>query len=345
MIEIDGAQGSGGGAVLRVASALSAVTGKPIHVFNVRKGRPQPGLKAQHLEGLKAVAELCNGELKGAELGSEEIHFHPGKIQGKELEINVGTAGSVGLLFQSLKLPASMAEKETKINISGGASFGKWAPPLLTSKSTLLPVLEKMGYKAEIRIERHGFFPVGGSRVEIDVFPCKKLKCLVLNRLEKITHIGGISIASKHLERARVAERQARATEGFLKSKGLEPRIKDMYVEADCPGSGIVLWATDGKTILGGDCIGEIRKRAEDVGKSAAHSLFDAIQSGATVDEKLSDQLLVFMAMAKGKSRIVAPRLTNHAKTNIWAIKKFLDVEFKIKEEKNRAVIECSGMK
>ncbi|MBL7160663.1 MAG: RNA 3'-terminal phosphate cyclase [Candidatus Aenigmarchaeota archaeon] len=345
MIDLDGAHGSGGGAVLRVASALAAVTGEEIHITNIRKGRPTPGLKTQHLEGLKAVAALCDGRLEGAELGSEEISFFPGKIKYGSLDIKPSTAASTGLIFQTLKLPASQAGGEVKITISGGATFGKWAPPLLTSQSILLPALGKMGYKANIRIERHGFFPAGGARTEVTISPCKEFNPLDLTALGKITHMGGISVASEHLQKARVAERQARAAERFLRENGLSPLIKEMYVKADCPGSGVVLWASDGKVILGGDCIGERWKKAEDVGMEAAQSLYKSIQSGATVDEKLSDQLLIFMAFAKGKSRIVAPRLTNHTKTNIWVIQQFLDVEFRTEDRGGNVLIECSGIR
>lgn len=330
---------------MRVASALSSVTGKPIHVYNIRKGRPNPGLQAQHLEGLKAVAQLCRGRLEGAELGSEEISFYPGKIQGKELNVKILTAGSIGLLFQTLKLPACMAEKEVKINVSGGATFGKWAPPLLATKNILLPVLEKIGYKAEIKIVKEGFYPAGGAKAEITVLPCKEFKPLVLESRGKITHIGGISVASNHLQNAKVAERQAREAESFLKKKGLKPLIKEIYAGAECPGSGIVLWASDGKAILGGDSIGERGKKAEEVGREAAEGLWKTISSGSTVDEKISDQALIFMAFAKGPSRIVAPRLTNHTKTNIWVIKKFLNVDFETRETGKNVMIACSGLK
>jgi RNA 3'-phosphate cyclase len=297
------------------------------------------------MEGLKAVAELCSGRLEGAEKGSEEIWFYPGKIRGRKLDIKISTAGSIGLVFQVLKLPASKADREVEINISGGATFGKWAPPLLASKNILLPVLEKTGYRAGIEIERHGFYPAGGARVSIRVSPCREFRPLVLEKLGEIKHAGGISIASTHLQSASVAERQARAAENFLKSRGLEPRIKEMYVSADCPGSGIVLWASDGRVMLGGDSIGERGKNAKEVGREAAQNLFRAIRAGATVDEKLSDQVLVFMAFARGRSGIAAPRLTKHAETNIWVIKKFLDVDFEIKEREKGILIECSGRK
>lgn len=343
MIEIDGSHGSGGGAVLRVASALAAVTGKTLTVTNIRKGRPKPGLAAQHVEGLKAIASLCNGTLKGATLGSEQMTFTPGAISSSAVNVKVGTAGSLGLIFQTLKLPASRASKKVQVTLEGGATFGKWAPPLLASKNILLPTLENMGYKARIEIEKHGFYPAGGARTSFTIQPCKQLKPLHLVNLGKLTHVGGLSISSVHLEKARVAERQARAAERLLTSKGLEPLIKHMVVPADCPGSGIVLWATDGKTIVGSDAIGERWKKAVDVGRDAASSLLKTIESHSAVDTHVSDQLLVFMALARGHSKITTPHLTEHAQTNIWVIEQFLPVKFATKQTGGRVIIECSG--
>ena len=341
MIDIDGSFGSGGGAILRTATALSAITGEEVRVYNIRAGRPNPGLQAQHLEGLKAIAELCDGKLRNVGPGSEEISFTPGKISSKEINIKIGTAGSIGLIFQTLALPAGLAEREVTINVSGGATFGKWAPPLLTTRNILLPILGKMGYKADIKILKNGFYPAGGANAEIRIHPFKNLQPLHLEKLGKITFLGGASVSAIHLKSSRVAERQAREAEAGLKK--FSPIIKEEYVQAECPGSGIVLWATDGKCILGSDCIGERGKRAEDIGREASLNLLRTINSGCTVDEKISDQVLLFMALAEGRSKVIAPRLTNHAKTNIWLIKKFLGTEFKTVETQRNVTIECEG--
>ncbi len=346
MIEIDGSYGSGGGAILRISAALSAVTGKPIHVFNIRKNRPKgSGLKIQHLEGLKAVAELCDGKLEGAKLNSEEIWFYPGKIQSKNIDIKIGTAGSIGLIFQSLKLPSCYADGDVNIKINGGATFGKYAPPTPYTQNVLLSTLRKTGYNGDINIIRHGFFPVGGAEVNFSIKPCKTFKPIILTERGKIKNIEGISIASKFLEKPKVAERQAKAASDMLKAKGFDSEIKTEYAESSCPGSGIVLFtkASTG-TLLGSDSLGERGKPAETVGKEASESLLKTLTSNSSVDEHLSDQLLVFMALAKGKSIITAPRLTNHAKTNMWVIKKFLDVDFNVKEQEKNVRIECSGL-
>ena len=92
MISINGAEG--GGQVLRTALALSIVTKKPFRITDIRKERPQPGLKNQHLFCIKALQELFGAEAEGAELGSKEITFEPGELVKNDLEIDIGTAGS-----------------------------------------------------------------------------------------------------------------------------------------------------------------------------------------------------------------------------------------------------------
>src|SRR5256712_10292731 len=93
MIEIDGAHGEGGGQLVRMAVALSALTATPVRVVRIRAGRPVPGLASQHVTALQAVAELCSGELKGVDVGSSTIEFRPGTIGAGRYAFDVGTAG------------------------------------------------------------------------------------------------------------------------------------------------------------------------------------------------------------------------------------------------------------
>lgn len=343
MIDIDGSVLEGGGAILRIAAGLSAITGQPVRIYKIRAGRKKPGLMTQHLESLKAVATLCSGRLNNAVLGSTEIELYPGKMQPRQIDVEIGTAGSVGLLFQSIAAPLCRADGEITISIHGGATFGKWAPPLLATKHVLLPLLGKMGYAAEIEILRHGFFPRGGASVRINGYPCKTLQPLTLLEPGEVRIIRGISVASNHLQKAQVADRQAHAAREALARTGLESKIEYKYVDAACPGSGIVLWAeTTAGAIVGGDSTGERGKPSEQVGEEAAAQILDVIQKRAAVDEHISDQVLIFMALARGLSAITAPKFTDHAKTNIHIIKQFLPVDFQVQETGN-VRIECSG--
>jgi len=347
MIEISGDYLEGGGAILRVATSLSAVTGKAVKVNNIRKGRSQPGLKTQHLESIRTLAQICNAQLKGDNLGSTEIEFIPGKIESKNIQAKIETAGSPGLLFQNIKIPASLGEQETIVNVRGGAICGLGAPPIPYIQNITLPILEKFGYNACAEIKKYGFFPKGGAEVEFLIDPWKEKRPLILLEQGKIEEIKVISIASKYLENAKVAERQSESAKNILKNKfSLEPGIETKYVDALNPGSVIVLWLkTSTGCILGSDAIGELRVRAEDVGKKAAVQLIEDFEKGAIVDRHLSDQILPFLALAKGKSEFMAPELTKHAETNMWVIKKFLDVDFKVEKLNSGVKISCDGCK
>ena len=128
MIEIDGNYLESGGQILRTSIALSAITKKPCHVFNIRSNRPKPGLMPQHLLGIQNVAKLCSGYLEGDKIGSKEIKFHPGEIKSENLHIRIETAASITLLLQSL-LPVSIfAPNSLKIYLHGGGSDVPFSP-------------------------------------------------------------------------------------------------------------------------------------------------------------------------------------------------------------------------
>ncbi|NJN97302.1 MAG: hypothetical protein HC875_26075 [Anaerolineales bacterium] len=51
MLIINGAFGEGGGQILRTSLALSTILRRPIRIENIRAGRKNPGLAAQHFGG------------------------------------------------------------------------------------------------------------------------------------------------------------------------------------------------------------------------------------------------------------------------------------------------------
>ena len=344
MIEIDGSYGEAGGQIVRTALALSAVTKKPVSITNIRKGGQNPGLQPQHLEGVNGIAHLCNADIKGNKSHSTEIEFRPKAIETKKIEISIPTAGSVGLVLQSLMIAAVHAEDKVTIEINGGATNGRWAPPLNYIKHVLLPLLEKFGYKAYIEIKKYGYYPKGGSHAVATINPVKLMPINLVER-GKIKEIKGISHAARTLEKAKVAERQMKAASEIIKRElEIDPSISINYFDTLNPGSAIELFAITENSILGSDGLGEIKKRAEDVGKEAAIKLMEEISSQGCIDEHAEDQLLPYMALAakNGESIIKVPKLTNHTKTNIWVIEKFLPVKFEIDEKEK--IIACRSI-
>ena len=109
MIEIDASFGEGGGQVLRSALALSVITGRPMHLWNIRARRDKPGLKPQHLKAVEAAAAISGARVQGAQLHSQTLSFEPGGVAAGSYRFDIGTAGSATLVLQTLFLPLSFA--------------------------------------------------------------------------------------------------------------------------------------------------------------------------------------------------------------------------------------------
>lgn len=339
MIEIDGSYGSGGGQILRTAIGLSALTGQPCRIYNIRARRGNPGLREQHLQAILAVNHLAQGKLENAKLGAKEITFYPGEgIRaeiGRRLNLNISTAGSIGLVLQALLIPATRLPS-LEIEIVGGATWGKWAPPVSYLGNVLSPLLVKFGYPVNVSILKEGFYPKGGAEVKVKVSGAKWI-ALRLLELGEIRSIRGISIASLSLREQKVAERQREVAEQKLSAYfKVQPQIDAKYVSTTCPGSGIQLWLICANTILGANALGEKGKKAEIVGEEAGKNLITEYESGGALDSYVGDQVLPYLALAGGEIKV--NKITEHCKTNIWVIEKILPVKFEIKEK----IISCA---
>jgi RNA 3'-phosphate cyclase len=336
---IDGSEGYG--QVLRTAIALSALTLKPIKIINIRKGRPRPGIFPQHAMGIKVAAEFCDAEVSGLEYGSMEVEFSPRKFDVKDKTIDIGTAGSIPLLLQTLTPLLAFADKKVTLEIIGGTA-GLGSASIEFVKYVTFPILNKLGLPLpEIEILKQGFYPRGGGRVRIIFQPVKLLNYINLTNPGKVLSIKGISIAGSLPES--VALRQAESARKILSKITNNIQIDYASVPTYSQGTSITLWAETENSILGSDNIGRRGVRAEEIGREAAQSLISSIESKAALDKFMADQIIPFLALANGKSSVTVEEVTQHCLSNISVCEKILGCKFLIDKTNKKIEIEGIG--
>jgi len=334
VIEIDGSQKSGSGTILRLSVALAAILRQSLHIYNIRQNRPQPGLRPQHLEAVLTAAKLCNAELEGAKLNSRELWFKPKDVKGGKFEAEIGTAGSIPMLLMTILPICAFAKNTVHLRISKGGTDVWHSPTINYMRNVFLPTLKRMGLNADLSVHKYGYYPKGMGEVTITVEPSKSLQPLLLENFGEIKAIKGVSVCTFLAER-KVAERQAKAANSYLREKGYTADIQIINDRSNPlqKGSSLVLWAeTDSGAILGADAIGELRKSSEAVGREAAEKLYAEISAKPTVDVHLADMLIPYVALAEGRSAYLTRTISDHLETNIWLAEKILDARFDVKK-------------
>jgi len=339
MIEMDGS--IGGGQLLRTAIGLSALMNKPIKITNIRKGKAtgKPGLRPQHLMGIKVTGEFCKADIKGLEESSLEVEFTPKKLNVYDKEIDIGTAGNIGLLLQTITPVLVFSDKPATLQIYGGTET-RWAPTIQYIRDVTFPILNMIGANLSLELIKHGYYPKGAGCVEVRSKPIKKLNPFVCIERGQIRSIHVSSVCGRLPPD--VAERQGRSALRMIQYHYPNVKVSMDYksVRTFSPGSSVNCYAVCENSIIGSSCLGEMGLRAEIVGERAADDLVKALESNAALDKYMADQILVFLALTKGKSQIKVEEVTEHCKTNISVIEEILPVEFKVKEN----IVEVEGI-
>jgi RNA 3'-terminal phosphate cyclase (ATP) len=326
LLQIDGNTGEGGGQILRTSLALSCITGQPVHIENIRAKRDKPGLLRQHLAAVNAAVAISHAQVEGNALGSQTLSFRPGKIHSGEYRFVVGSAGSALLVLQTILLPLLHADAPSTVTLEGG-THNTWAPPFPFIEQAFLPLLREMGYKAEVRLERAGFYPAGGGIVVATLTPGGKRHALDIGPRTEILQRVATGIVA-HLPRA-IAETEVARIREKLELTDADTVVLELD---DAPGVGnaVYLNLRTARLTEVFTAFGERGKPATFVADEVVTEARRFLKSEhAAVGEHLADQLLLPMALAKG-GVFTTLTPTSHTQTNIEIIRRFLSVDFSL---------------
>ena len=347
MVEIDGSYGEGGGQVLRTALTLAALTGQPTHIRNIRAGRRKPGLAAQHLTGVLALADLCSAEVRRAVLGSQELEFiprrkpRPGCYQFDVTHATTGgSAGSVTLILQTLLLPLAAAGAGSQLTLRGGTHV-PWSPPFEYIEQVYLPMLARLGLAASCRLDAYGFYPAGSGQLSAEVqgtaecdtgampnVTCLGLKPLVLTERGALRRVSGTALACNLP--AHIAQRLANRAANVLRQAGLSAQITPRLARGVAPGAYLWLCAEYEQARAGFCALGEKGKPSDQVADEACQALLTHHALEAPLDPHLADQMLLPLALAAGRSEFHTSQITRHLLTNAYIIQQFIPVTIAI---------------
>lgn len=310
MLELDGS--GGGGQLVRTALSLSALTGTPFEMTDVRGARPEPGLRPQHLAAVETLAAITDAEVAGAEQGSEELTFEPDRLRGGEYEALIETAGSVTLLFDALLPLAVGLDEPLAVRATGGTDV-KWSPPVDYLRRVKLPLLRPHGFHATVDLLRRGFYPKGGGDATLRLAPASP-SALALTERGELAGARVYSVSSAGLADSDVAERQADEAARLLSEAGVDVLERSAtYAAADSDGTAVVVRLDFADSLAGFDALGEPGKPSEAVAGEAVAAALSFREGPGAVDRHLADQLVVPLALAGGQ--VSVPGVTDHVET------------------------------
>lgn len=317
-VEINGGHGEGGGQIIRSAITLSCIIKKPVHIVNIRKNRKIPGLKPQHISAIKILQKISNAEVIGNEIGSTELKFFPKEINNQILNEDVGTAGSISLIIQTIIPLAIILKEKLEVKIRGGTDV-LWSPMLNYSEIILKEAFRRMGLKFALEIIKRGYFPKGGGEIKLEVFPSKVNSISFSKRTSNDISI--LCTYSK-IPLEQISNEIKKIEKRINENYAIDVKIKEE--KAIDSGSSLLVYSIDEKTIFGMDSLFD--KKNNNFG----FDLEKFLGNSFAIDENLADMLVLPASLASGKTTFEVKEMTSHLETNLFVTSKITGCRYGI---------------
>lgn len=352
MIQINGSAGEGGGQIVRSALALSAITGKPFAVHNVRGKRKRPGLLRQHLAAVNAAARVSCAAVSGAELHSSQLTFEPSTIQAGHFCFDIGSAGSATLVLQTV-LPALLfADGRSMVEVTGG-THNPLAPCYDYLERVYLPLIEKMGPAIEPKLVRHGFAPSGGGQIQLQITPTS----LTDTYTDGQPSLRGLTLLSRGKWKPSVTAIVSQLPTS-IGHRELDTAIQKLQWRRNCgtirkvddaagPGNVLVVELAGEQSSEMFTGFGAVGVTAERVASRTAKEVKAYLElEDVPVGPHLADQLLLPCGLAahfdSQVSRFRTASLTEHSRTHIELLSRFLEIQVQVQPDGKGTLVTVS---
>jgi RNA 3'-terminal phosphate cyclase (ATP) len=359
MLEIDGSTLEGGGQLVRNSLALAALRRVPLQITNIRGNRPKGGLKSSHSAAVNFMAKVCGATVNGAETGSKDLTFEPRadsyapQNQSKTFSIDLNSPGSIFLIFQAvypyLLFSSTASPKPVTLTITGGTNV-TFSPSYEYVSQVLLPMLSKIGLPPlSATLQRRGW-TTGKTQIgsiTFTIHPLEPGACISAFSLTDRGPITRVLIsllaygdATRGLLRDDAVEGVTAAFDGAEieivvdEDSGSDKRLYMLLVAES--ENGVRLgrdWLFDQK-------ISDPKRAVKKLVKKVVKDLVEEVESGACVDEHMRDQVVLFQALAEGRSRVdggcvddIAREPTLHTRTSEWVARQVLGKHVRFDDE------------
>ncbi|MCE2614639.1 MAG: RNA 3'-phosphate cyclase [Nitrosopumilus sp. (ex Thoosa mismalolli)] len=313
-VEINGGHGEGGGQIIRSAITLSCIIKKPVHIINIRKNRKVPGLKPQHITAINILQKISNAEVIGNKIGSTELKFIPKEINNQILNEDVGTAGSISLIIQTIIPLATVLKEKLVVKIRGGTDV-LWSPTLNYSEIVLKEAFRRMGLKFSLEIIKRGYYPNGGGEIKLEVFPSKVNS---ISFSERTSNDISILCTYSKIPLEQISNEIKKINENY----SIDVEIKEE--KAIDSGSSLLVYSIDEKTIFGMDSLFDKKNDNFDF------ELEKFLGNSFAIDENLADMLVLPASLASGKTTFEVKEMTSHLETNLFVTSKITGCRYGI---------------
>ena len=326
---IDGSLGEGGGQILRTSISLAAILGKTVEIQNIRSKRKNPGLNFQHLHSVKTISKLCNGEVLNAYLGSQSIKFKPNKLIERDLEVDIGTAGSITLFLQAIIPTVALSNIDLKITIKGGTDV-KWSPTINYLQEVYRPIYRILGIEFDVKLIRRGYYPKGNGKVEVIIKKSSKIRSIKLTNR---------NIREVNLFISSYNENIINKIKKTIITKLIENNVAVDNTETEIttsmsPGCTMLLYSVNNNnTFIGSDNVNNKNINEYEIGTKCAETFLREVKSYSSIDKNLADMIILPLSLADNKSEFITSNITEHLRTNLEINKLFTSCKYNIQEE------------